>query len=606
FRENFNRDYLIAEVTHEVNQSGFLISGLGKTSSDRDQAIFYRNSFKAIPSDIQYRPERTAEKPRMAGTLHARVDAEGSGNYAELDDQGRYKVRLPFDTDTAHGAGKASHFIRMAQPYSGADYGLHFPLHKGSEVLLTFVDGDPDRPIIAGAVPNPETASPVTSENQTKSIFRDNYGNEMVFDSTPGDEHIRLYSPHHNSLLELGKSITEMTDSNKWDWLCGNSAEVALGNKFTCYLGNNIDMKFGLIGTANTGFVNDLLIGGKYGLFVGYEQSAHYGPEFKFHKGATVEKSEADKSSIAEKNNIISATDKINLVGGANNVANGKTSIAVLDKTEISLSFGKNRNPDTLAESQKAKSAQYWVPAVFTGLTALIGIPVTAATAAYTPSSIAFPIITGLVGAAETAAAIVCAILVAYYSKIAKTENVKTVSHFDSNDDAVDTLLKLSETQIYLAVNIPEPKASPFDAHTKMILDDESIMMKIDHADKSVSMVLDHENDAISLELFAQPAAPALQGANQQASPFTDASIKLQRTDPSIRLKTGNSGIDIKHDGTIFIENIGAMNGNKQIQINAQENAFVTSINGDVILDASKGQVWAKGKIKHKNFIVLA
>ncbi len=52
----------------------------------------------------------------------------------------------------------------MMQPYGGKREGMHFPLRKGTEVLLAFIDGDPDRPVIAGAVPNPETPSVVTEK----------------------------------------------------------------------------------------------------------------------------------------------------------------------------------------------------------------------------------------------------------------------------------------------------------------------------------------------------------------------------------------------------------------------------------------------------------
>ena len=57
----------------------------------------------------------------------------------------------------------------MAQHYSGSGYGSHFPLHLGTEVLLAFYDGDPDRPIIVGAVPNPLTRAPSASANASDS-----------------------------------------------------------------------------------------------------------------------------------------------------------------------------------------------------------------------------------------------------------------------------------------------------------------------------------------------------------------------------------------------------------------------------------------------------
>jgi len=78
--------------------------------------------------------------------LHAFIDAEGSGEYAELDSQGRYKVRLHFDVNDEHREGKASCYLRMMQPYANHGGSMHFPLTIGTEILLTFLDGDSDRP----------------------------------------------------------------------------------------------------------------------------------------------------------------------------------------------------------------------------------------------------------------------------------------------------------------------------------------------------------------------------------------------------------------------------------------------------------------------------
>lgn len=199
YRSGFNRKYLITEVTHEGSQTEYLTSGIADTLSERESRVYYHNTFTAIPADVQFRPERTAEKPRIAGTMHARVDAEGSGVHAELDDQGRYKVRLPFDIDNAHGAGKASSYVRMAQPYAGSDHGMHFPLHKGTEVLLTFVDGDPDRPIIAGAIPNPETPSVVGSANNASGGFSDGGSNFIMHNSDAGQRITMTAGPDDGS-----------------------------------------------------------------------------------------------------------------------------------------------------------------------------------------------------------------------------------------------------------------------------------------------------------------------------------------------------------------------------------------------------------------------
>jgi len=164
YRSSYNQRLLITEIEHEGDQSGSLLA-------EGESGLAYFNRFVCIPAGVQYRPERKTNKPRFYGTMNARVDSAGDGQYAEIDDEGRYKVRLLFDQSDRKDA-KASRWVRMSQPYAGAEYGMHFPLHKNTEVLLTYVDGNPDRPIIAGSVPNPETKSPVTGKHQTKSVIR--------------------------------------------------------------------------------------------------------------------------------------------------------------------------------------------------------------------------------------------------------------------------------------------------------------------------------------------------------------------------------------------------------------------------------------------------
>ncbi|MGH2627824.1 MAG: type VI secretion system Vgr family protein, partial [Anaerolineales bacterium] len=160
YRTDFNASYLLVRVRHEASQA------LGFPDSAASGAT-YRNEFTGIPADVPFRPERATEWPSIHGVMNAKVDAAGSGQYAEIDDQGRYKVKLPFDLSDRKD-GKGSRYLRMAQPYSGAGMGMHFPLHKGTEVLLAFVDGDVDRPIIAASIPNAETGGPVSGGNQTQ------------------------------------------------------------------------------------------------------------------------------------------------------------------------------------------------------------------------------------------------------------------------------------------------------------------------------------------------------------------------------------------------------------------------------------------------------
>jgi len=176
FRADFNRSYLLVTVEHEAEQ---MIS----LESSTITGVKYENTFTAIPDDRAWRPERLTDWPAIKGVMHAKVDAEGDGRYAELDEHGRYKLKMPFDehSDTASD-GRASRWVRMAQPYAGANAGMHFPLLKGTEVLITHIDGDPDRPIISGAVPNPETESPTTGGSHTRNTIQTAAGNAFMID----------------------------------------------------------------------------------------------------------------------------------------------------------------------------------------------------------------------------------------------------------------------------------------------------------------------------------------------------------------------------------------------------------------------------------------
>jgi type VI secretion system secreted protein VgrG len=222
YRDDFNGDYLTTEVTHEGSQAAYLLSGTGLEPGAAEKQPYYRNSFSCIPSVTQFRPDRLHQTPRIAGSINARVDGEGSETYAEVDDQGRYKVVFPFDV-AGHAGGKASAWVRMAQPYAGSDHGMHFPLHKGTEVLLTFIDGNPDRPIIAAAVPNPSNPSVVNTSNKTMAGFKSSSGGGLYMEDAKGHERTVLHSGNDHSFIKIGSG----SDDETWvksDWWTSVSA----------------------------------------------------------------------------------------------------------------------------------------------------------------------------------------------------------------------------------------------------------------------------------------------------------------------------------------------------------------------------------------------
>jgi type VI secretion system secreted protein VgrG len=153
----------IEVIVTEVEHRATLVVG-SKGASDLPG---YVNTFRAIPADRTYRPPRVTPRPRIAGLVTGIIDGGPAGpaaKYAQIDEQGRYLVRFLFDT-TPPGERPTSRPVRMLQNHAGENYGTHIPLKPGVEVLIGFIDGDPDRPLIVGAVPNPIKPSPVTNAN---------------------------------------------------------------------------------------------------------------------------------------------------------------------------------------------------------------------------------------------------------------------------------------------------------------------------------------------------------------------------------------------------------------------------------------------------------
>ncbi|MDR1085533.1 MAG: type VI secretion system tip protein VgrG [Deltaproteobacteria bacterium] len=174
----FNDRYLTVRTDFSGSQAGRIASQLGLDLEYEDTN--FTHHLTAVKLSTQYRPQRTIPRKKIAGSITAWIDGAGSGQSPEIDGYGRYKILLPLDI-SGRGGGKASAWIRMAQPYVGSGYGQNFPLTPGAEVLLTFVDGNPDRPVIAGAVANAETNNVVNSSTRTFSGLGTKGGSSLLF-----------------------------------------------------------------------------------------------------------------------------------------------------------------------------------------------------------------------------------------------------------------------------------------------------------------------------------------------------------------------------------------------------------------------------------------
>jgi len=176
-----NESVLFTEVEHEATLSAVL-QGTGGAGPS------YECHFKAIAADVAYRPPRLTPKPLISGLLHGTVvnGPTGIERYAKIDDVGRYWVRLMFDPNP--NPTHPSVVTRFLQPHSGPNYGTHFPLKPGIEVLIGFENGDPDRPLIVGSVPNAQTPSPVNAGINTQNRIVTRSGITLDFEDGVGDE----------------------------------------------------------------------------------------------------------------------------------------------------------------------------------------------------------------------------------------------------------------------------------------------------------------------------------------------------------------------------------------------------------------------------------
>ncbi|KYF76477.1 hypothetical protein BE11_36700 [Sorangium cellulosum] len=193
--------YLAVEVRHAAAITGGSFDIARFTGMDVNET--YRVEVVAIPADVQFRAAQSTPWPRIYGFENGVVDGPSDSQYAQIDDQGRYLIRFNFDASDLPD-GSTSTYLRMMQPHGGSIEGWHFPLRKGTEVMVSFQGGDPDRPVIAGVVPNAHRPSTVTSRNLTQNVLRTGGSNHMVVEDLEGKQHIDLYTPVGGTNLHMG------------------------------------------------------------------------------------------------------------------------------------------------------------------------------------------------------------------------------------------------------------------------------------------------------------------------------------------------------------------------------------------------------------------
>lgn len=191
-REDQAREYLVTQVQHRIVSDAF-------GSGDGTGAPLYQCSFRAIPRTESFRSERTTPKPHIAGAQTAMVTGP-SGEEIHTDEHGRVKVQFHWDRDGKYDEN-SSCWVRVSQNWAGKKWGVFFLPRIGQEVIVEFLEGDPDRPIITGRVYNGESKPPYelpgekTKSTIKSSSSKDKEGhNELRFEDKAGEEQLYIHA----------------------------------------------------------------------------------------------------------------------------------------------------------------------------------------------------------------------------------------------------------------------------------------------------------------------------------------------------------------------------------------------------------------------------
>ncbi|MEA2698756.1 MAG: type secretion system secreted protein VgrG, partial [Myxococcales bacterium] len=293
-------EYLIIEGSTSLHMDSY--------SSGGDSEVTYQSSIRAINSKHHFRPPRTTPKPLIQGPQSAVVVGK-SGEKVDTDSYGRVRIQFHWDRDGKSNED-SSCWVRVSQNWAGANWGGMFLPHIGQEVLVGFMEGDPDRPIVVGRVYNANNMPPLKlPDNKHKSIIRDHFGNEIVMDGTPGNEHMSFHSPSHYSVLQLGKSSRDFTHSTKascsYDsesYSFGKKISYTKGESFSFDRGRWLGVKAGIGGSVTVGAEVSVsggvklsfAAGGAVSLSASWSVAWGYARELKFTKGSYKRSSSSD------------------------------------------------------------------------------------------------------------------------------------------------------------------------------------------------------------------------------------------------------------------------------------------------------------------------
>lgn len=212
-----NGDYVLTRVEHFASLRGSYVDA-------DDGELEYRNQFTCLPANLPYRPRRVTRRPTVMGSQTAIVVGP-PGQEIMTDKYGRVKVQFHWDREGKQDAN-SSCWIRVGTPWAGKNWGLvHIP-RIGQEVIVDFLEGDPDQPIIVGSVYNAEQMPPYKlPDNMTRSGLKTRstpqadaeFFNELRFEDKKDAEEVYFHAQkdflrvvENNDTLRVGSDQAEV------------------------------------------------------------------------------------------------------------------------------------------------------------------------------------------------------------------------------------------------------------------------------------------------------------------------------------------------------------------------------------------------------------
>ena len=283
-----NRDWIVVAVTHQGTQPQALEEDGGHG------ATTYSNQFTVIPANKTWRA-KPQPKPQVDGPMIAKVVGP-AGEEIYCDEHGRVKVHFPWDRESEQNE-HSSCWVRVSQGWAGAQYGFMAVPRIGHEVIVSFLHGDPDQPIITGRTYHATNTPPYPlPANKTRTVirtethqgdgfneirFEDQAGQEEIFihaqkdqnnvvnnDETTKVGHDRSEDVGNNETINIGQNRTETVGNNETITIGNNRTETVGGNEMVTVKGNTAETT--AVAKAETvGAAKALSIGAGYQVSVG-------------------------------------------------------------------------------------------------------------------------------------------------------------------------------------------------------------------------------------------------------------------------------------------------------------------------------------------------